>query len=145
MADLPPDPARLRAILAHLDRQLADTDAIRAYLRLQREALQRALQAAGRPPRPTRPQPRPALAPLPFPAERPPNGPTGAGDGYMLESKRHPKTPQPAVLHVANCTMAGRKTSPISAAQFRTVVRDTEYIETSGFCRPEAKPDDTAG
>ncbi|MFI5814959.1 hypothetical protein ACIA7S_28870 [Streptomyces sp. NPDC051643] len=70
MSDLPPDPARLRAILAHLDRQLADTDTIRTYLRLQREQVQRALHAAGRPPRQSRPQVRPALAPPPFPAER---------------------------------------------------------------------------
>ncbi|WP_329296250.1 DUF6233 domain-containing protein [Streptomyces sp. NBC_01455] len=145
MSDLPPDPARLRAILAHLDRQLADADTIRTYLRLQREEVQRALHAAGRPPRPSRPQVRPALAPPPFPAERSPNGPTRAGDGYMLEIKRHPKDPQPAVLHTDSCTKASRKTSPISAAQFRAAARDTEFIETCSFCRPEAKPDDTAG
>ncbi|MER6443106.1 DUF6233 domain-containing protein [Streptomyces sp. NPDC001185] len=147
MSDLPPDPARLRAILAHLDRQLADADTIRTYLRLQREEVQRALQAASRPARPTRstrPQLRPALTPAPFPAERSPSGPTGVGDGYMLEIKRHPTDPRPGVLHVDSCTMANRKTSPISAAQFRVAIRDTEYIETCSFCRPEAKPDDTA-
>ncbi|MFJ4931706.1 DUF6233 domain-containing protein [Streptomyces sp. NPDC088736] len=145
MSDLPPDPARLRAILAHLDRQLADTDTIRIYLQLQRQEVQRALQAAGRPPRPQRPQPlRPALTPPPFPAERSPIGPTGTGDGYMLEIKSHPKDPRPGVLHIDSCTMASRKTSPISADQFRVALRDTEYIETCSFCRPEAKPDDTA-
>ncbi|MFE5143728.1 DUF6233 domain-containing protein [Streptomyces fagopyri] len=148
MSDLPPDPARLRAILAHLDRQLADADTIRTYLRLQREEVQRALQAAGRPAQPTRstrPQLRPALTPTPFPAERSPTGPTGAGDGYMLEIKSHPKDPQPGILHADSCTMASRKTSPISAAQFRVAIRDTEYIETCNFCRPEAKPDHASG
>ncbi|MFD8421790.1 DUF6233 domain-containing protein [Streptomyces sp. NPDC059466] len=145
MSDLPPDPARLRAILAHLDRQLADAETISTYLRLQREEVQRALQAAGRPPRPPRPQLRPALAPPPSPAERSPNGPTRAGDGYMLENKRHPKDPEPAVLHVDSCAKASRKTSPISAAQFRIAIRDTQYIKTCSFCRPEDKPDDTAG
>ncbi|MEU7337344.1 DUF6233 domain-containing protein [Streptomyces sp. NPDC007074] len=145
MSDLPPDPARLRAILAHLDRQLADTDTIRTYLQLQRQEVQRALQAAGRPPRPSQPQPlRPARTPPPFPVERSPTGPTGAGDGYMLEIKSHPKDPRPGVLHVDSCTRASRKTSPISPAQFRVAIRDTEYIETCSFCRPEAKPDDTA-
>ncbi|WP_393072309.1 DUF6233 domain-containing protein [Streptomyces sp. LN704] len=145
MSDLPPDPARLRAILAHLDRQLADTDTIRTYLRLQRDEVQRALHAAGRPSRPPRPQLRPALVPPPFPVERSPNGPTGSGNGYMLEMKRHPKDPQPAVLHVDSCTRASRKTSPISAAQFHVAVRDTEYIKTCSFCRPKDKPDDTSG
>ncbi|WP_331728538.1 MULTISPECIES: DUF6233 domain-containing protein [unclassified Streptomyces] len=144
MSDLPPDPARLRAILAHLDRQLADTDTLRTYLRLQRDEVQRALHAAGRPLRqPQQPQARRSLSPV-RPAEPPPNGPTGAGDGYMLESKRHPKDPQPAVLHVDSCTKANRKASPISAAQFHVAIRDTEYIKTCDFCRPEDKPDDTA-
>ncbi|MGW3633486.1 hypothetical protein ACWD7F_25580 [Streptomyces sp. NPDC005122] len=40
--------------------------------------------------------------------------------------------------------MANQKTSPISAAQFRVALRDTENIETCNFCRPEAKPDDTS-
>ncbi|MFI5817369.1 DUF6233 domain-containing protein [Streptomyces sp. NPDC051643] len=129
-------------ILTHLDRQLADTDTIRTYLRLQREEVQRALAAAGRPPRPLRPpRPQPSLPPA-RPAERPPNSPTGSGAGYMLEIKRHPKDPRPAVLHVDSCTMASQKTSPISAAQFRVALRDTENIEPCGFCRPEDKPND---
>jgi hypothetical protein len=86
MSDLPPDPARLRAILAHLDRPLADTDTLRTYLRLQREQVQQALHAA-RPARSPRPQTRPARPPA-TPAERPPNATTGTGDGYMLEIKR---------------------------------------------------------
>ncbi|MET8412961.1 DUF6233 domain-containing protein [Streptomyces sp. NPDC005195] len=60
----------------------------------------------------------------------------------MLEIKRHPKDPRPAVLHVDDCTMANQKTSPISAAQFRVALRDTENIEPCGFCRPEDKPND---
>lgn len=151
MSELPPDPARLRAILTHLDQQLADTDTIRTYLHLQREEVQRALQAAARQPaRPQRPphrQTRPALAPAPFPSltERHPNGPTGAGDGYMLEIKRHPKDPEPAVLHVDSCTRATRKTSPITPDEFRVALRDTEYVQTCRYCRPEDKPDNATG
>ncbi|MFF2384543.1 DUF6233 domain-containing protein [Streptomyces sp. NPDC058108] len=62
----------------------------------------------------------------------------------MLEIKSHPTNPRPGVLHVDNCTRASRKTSPISADQFRVAIRDTEYIKTCSFCRPEAKSDDTA-
>lgn len=146
MSELPPDPARLHAILAHLDRQLADTDTLRTYLRLQREEVLRALQTARqptRPPRPTQRQVRPALAPAPFPnlTARQPNGPTGAGDGYMLEIKRHPKDPEPAVLHVDSCTRATQKTSPITPDEFRVALRDTEYVQTCRYCRPEDEPD----
>ncbi|MEU1536185.1 DUF6233 domain-containing protein [Streptomyces fagopyri] len=149
MSELPPDPARLRAILTHLDKQLADTDTIRTYLRLQREQVQRALQAtAEQPGRPSRQrQARPALAPAPVPSltAQHPNRPTGTGDGYMLETKHHPTDPQPAILHVDSCTRAGRKTSPITVDQFRVALRDTEYIETCSHCRPEDKPDKATG
>ncbi|MEU3248616.1 MULTISPECIES: DUF6233 domain-containing protein [unclassified Streptomyces] len=149
MSELPPDPARLRAILAHLDKQLADTDTIRTYLHLQREEVQRALHAAAQPARPPRPQrqARPTLAPAPFPSltERHPNGPTGTGDGYMLEIKRHPKDPEPAILHIDSCTRATRKTSPITPDEFRVALRDTEYVQTCSYCRPEDKPDDATG
>ncbi|MER7226466.1 hypothetical protein [Streptomyces rubradiris] len=43
MTELPPDPPRLRAILAHLDRQVAENDTIGRYLRLQRDAVRRHL------------------------------------------------------------------------------------------------------
>ncbi|MGW7244218.1 hypothetical protein [Streptomyces sp. NPDC054804] len=43
MSELPPDPPRLRAILAHQDRQLADTETIAPYLRLPRDAVQATL------------------------------------------------------------------------------------------------------
>lgn len=74
MSELPPDPRRLRAILAHLDKQLSDNAAVAAYLDeqladsktvgtyllLQRKAVQTALTQAeatslGHPRRPIRP------------------------------------------------------------------------------------------
>ncbi|MEU1535922.1 DUF6233 domain-containing protein [Streptomyces fagopyri] len=57
----------------------------------------------------------------------------------MLEIKRHPTDPQPAVLHINSCTRPSRKTSPIAAGQFRVALRDTE---TCNYCRPEDKPND---
>ncbi|MFD8741288.1 hypothetical protein ACFV06_41210, partial [Streptomyces sp. NPDC059618] len=50
MSELPPDPQRLRAILAHLDQQIAHTETIGTYLRLQRDAVQAALDRAEHPP-----------------------------------------------------------------------------------------------
>ncbi|MDF3142984.1 MULTISPECIES: hypothetical protein [unclassified Streptomyces] len=53
MNESPPDPARPRVILAHLDKQLADIETVGVYLCLQRDAVQRALATAERP-RPVR-------------------------------------------------------------------------------------------
>lgn len=46
MNELPPDPPRLRAILAHLDKQIADTETVATYLRLQRHAVLTAISRA---------------------------------------------------------------------------------------------------
>ncbi|MEU8718632.1 hypothetical protein [Streptomyces sp. NPDC048663] len=43
MSELPPDTPCLRAILTHPEKQIADTDTIGTYLRLQRGAVQVAL------------------------------------------------------------------------------------------------------
>ncbi|MFF4316920.1 hypothetical protein ACWDFR_39180 [Streptomyces sp. 900105755] len=48
MNELPPDAPRLRAILAYLDKQLADTDTVATYLRLQSGAVVAALSRAER-------------------------------------------------------------------------------------------------
>ncbi|MFF5438765.1 hypothetical protein [Streptomyces achromogenes] len=50
MTELPPGPPRLRAILAHLDRQVAQTDTIGRYLHLQRDTVRKALAAPSRRP-----------------------------------------------------------------------------------------------
>src|ERR1041384_1991749 len=39
MSALPPDAPRLRAILHHLDQQIADSETVARYLRLQRDAV----------------------------------------------------------------------------------------------------------
>lgn len=64
MNELPPDAARLRAILEHLDRQAADNEAVGIYLRLQRDKVRKALAAAEEPP--PRPAVRPALTNMPY-------------------------------------------------------------------------------
>lgn len=59
--ELPPDAARLRVILAWLDKQIADNATVGTYLQLQRDAVARALkgaQGAQQPRRPARQPPR---------------------------------------------------------------------------------------
>ncbi len=129
MSELPPDPPRLRAILAHLEQQIADNATIGIYLRLQHDAVRKALTGAERQQTQARQKPD----------DRRPGAPTGTGDGYMLEQKRHPKDPRPGHLHVDDCTMANQKTSPITQDQLRVALRDTEHIEPCGFCRPQDK------
>ena len=46
MSELPPDPPRLRVILAHLNQQLTANETVGIYLRLQRDAVQNALARA---------------------------------------------------------------------------------------------------
>lgn len=131
MSELPSDPPRLRAILAHLDRQLADNQTIGIYLRLQREAVQAALTTADRqkpPPAQRRPAPRPAQAP------------TDPATGYKMEPKKHPKAPQPALIHVADCTMNDRRTTPMTEHAARLALKDPiqpKITEACPFCRPD--------
>ncbi|MFF4307912.1 hypothetical protein [Streptomyces sp. NPDC001601] len=71
MNELPPDSPRLRAILAHLDKQIADTETVATYLRLQRHAVLAAISRAElrAVPRPVISAPkRPPAAPVASPA-----------------------------------------------------------------------------
>ncbi|MFF0290048.1 hypothetical protein [Streptomyces sp. NPDC005262] len=49
MSELPPDPPRLRAILAHLNQQLTGNETVVIYLRLQRDAVQAVLTRTEQP------------------------------------------------------------------------------------------------
>ncbi|MET8615882.1 DUF6233 domain-containing protein [Streptomyces misionensis] len=128
MSDLPPDPPRLRAILEHLDRQVAETETIGIYLRLQRDEVRKALaRAASAPTRARVPQ-------RPGPQQRAPSA------EYLMESKLGPDDPLPVVVHVGACTIRqGRRTpSAISAQQARMVLTDTVIgAEPCPICRPE--------
>ncbi|MFK0173443.1 DUF6233 domain-containing protein [Streptomyces sp. NPDC090306] len=119
---LPPDPARLRALLAYIDRQVAETDTIGTWLRLQRDAVQRALASADRPQRQERP---PARRTAP------------AGHSYLLESKRGPNDSLPPAVHRADCTMNSRPTSPLTEQDARMALTPGVGAEPCEFCRPE--------
>ncbi|MFH7340687.1 DUF6233 domain-containing protein [Streptomyces sp. KHY 26] len=130
MSDLPPDPPRLRAILEHLERQVAETETIGIYLMLQRDevrkALARATSAPARSRTPHRSEPRQCRPSAEF----------------LMESKSGPDDPLPVVVNVGACTIRqGRRTpSAISAQQARTVLTDTVIgAEPCPICRPENK------
>jgi hypothetical protein len=122
--ELPRDAPRLRAILAHLDQQIADTATVATYLRLQRDAVHRALTAAD----PPRLEPQQA----PPKADRRPTA------EYLLEPKAHPKHPMPVIVHKRDCTMSQRAPKGITAHEARTALED-EVIsaEACQFCRPD--------
>ncbi|WP_329390320.1 DUF6233 domain-containing protein [Streptomyces sp. NBC_01716] len=63
--------------------------------------------------------------------------PTGPG-GYVIEPKRHPTHPEPALIHLADCTMPQRKTLPIEASAARLgLTEDPETVAACEFCAPE--------
>ncbi|MFG2277543.1 DUF6233 domain-containing protein [Streptomyces asoensis] len=132
MSELPPDPPRLRAILAHLDQQLADTETIGTYLRLQRAAVEAALTRAEHPPA-RRPGPRakgatglPALPPTPI------------RSGFVVQQKRTPRGPEPATVHLSDCTMIEGTPTPIGDHDARAALTDPN-IAACAFCRPDTE------
>lgn len=135
MAELPPDAPRLRVILAHLDRQIAETDTVGTYLRLQRDAVQRALARAEPPPRKERSPgrlakgasgPLPALTRLAQTAE------------YAVQQKCSADDPNPAVIHLASCEeiTGASRTAPSDEA--RAALMDPSFVPCLA-CRPETE------
>jgi len=56
---------------------------------------------------------------------------------YVLEPKPHPKHPQPALIHLADCTMPQRATSPVDDNQARiALTRDPDTFAACEFCAP---------
>ncbi|WP_432027480.1 DUF6233 domain-containing protein [Streptomyces sp. 1222.5] len=125
MTDLPPDEPRLRQILAHLDRQLAETETVGVYLRLQRDAVRQALAATDRPPPGPAPAPaRPAVE-APRPAE------------YMVEQRLQAGHPLAAAVHVAGCRQTERETRAVSAGDARQALTgDPKFFRACDFCQP---------
>ncbi|OIJ88273.1 DUF6233 domain-containing protein [Streptomyces colonosanans] len=136
MSALPPDAPRLRAILRHLEEQIADNETLGIYLHLQRDAVRAALaraerKTAHRSQRPSRPR-----RPAPPPADAPDRGELRA-TGYVIEPKRHPKHPKPALIHLADCTAPQRDTMPVARDQARLgLVKDAEHIAACEVCAP---------
>ena len=132
LSQLPPDLPRLRTILAHLDRQIAENHTIGIYLRLQRDAVREALTRAER--RPPRRQsrvkgagPLPGFTPLP-----------AAGAGFVVQQKRTAAGPEPALIHLADCTMIEGRPHRIRADEARAALTDPN-VEACRLCRPDTE------
>jgi hypothetical protein len=129
--ELPPDPARLRAILAHLEQQRADNETIGIYLRLQRDAIQAALAQAEAPaPRkPRLPKGGAGLGPVTQISVRP---------QFVVQQRRTPKGPEPAIIHLGDCSMVEGTPHRISEHDARVSLTDPN-IEACAFCRPDSE------
>lgn len=56
---------------------------------------------------------------------------------YVLEPKQNPKHPQPALVHLADCTMPQRDTMPVKADAARVgLTKDPGNIAACEFCAP---------
>ncbi|EST24403.1 hypothetical protein M878_30795 [Streptomyces roseochromogenus subsp. oscitans DS 12.976] len=119
-------------ILAHLDERLTENETVRIYLHLQRKAVQAALTQAEAPParRPSRPvkgaKGLPALAQAPNRI------------GFVVQQKRTPMGPEPALIHVSDCTKIQGTPHRIRADEARAALTDPN-IEPCGFCRPDTE------
>ena len=131
MNELPSDPARLRAIQAHLAQQLADNETVGIYLRLQRAAVQAALAAAEAPPprKPRLPKGGAGLGPVVQISVRP---------AFVVQQKRTPRGPEPAIIHQADCSMIEGPPHRITEHDARVALTDPT-IEACGFCRPDSE------
>jgi hypothetical protein len=130
MTELPPDPPRLRVILAHLEQQLAETETVGIYLRLQRDAVRQALAATEKAPG-RRPLPRPQRPALEAPAQQ-------QASRYKVEEKLREGHPLGAAIHVADCAMPQRETRPIEAGLARdALTKDKRFFRACEFCTPE--------
>ncbi|MGW9028269.1 DUF6233 domain-containing protein [Streptomyces sp. NPDC055722] len=132
MAELPPDPARLRAILAFLEKRVAENETVGIYLRLQRDAVREALtRAEGL--EPTGPRARRGRPTLPAPAS---SGRTTGAPGFTVERRKRAMGPEPARIHTDDCTTGGTK-HPVGAEEARAALVDPT-VEACPFCRPDA-------
>ncbi|MFE6620504.1 DUF6233 domain-containing protein [Streptomyces sp. NPDC057740] len=130
MAVLPPDARRLRAILAYLEARIAENETVGIYLRLQSDAVRTALAGAEETPR-TPPAPerrRPTL----------PSFAPGHPGTYVVQQKRTPDGPEPAVIHTTDCTMIEGTPHPIRPHEARAALTDPN-IEPCAFCRPDSE------
>ncbi|MEU6303696.1 DUF6233 domain-containing protein [Streptomyces chartreusis] len=155
MAELPPDARRLRAILAYLDEQIAGHETVGIYLRLQREAVRAELtrvesRQVPEPPKASEPQksserpsqsPRPRQQPRQAPAALSPFAPSREmrqSTGFVVQQKRTPNGPEPAVIHTGDCTMIEGTPHRIGDHDARAALTDPN-IEPCAFCRPDSE------
>ncbi|MGW1622275.1 DUF6233 domain-containing protein [Streptomyces sp. NPDC002172] len=138
---LPPDTARLRVILAHLEHQMADHETVGIYLRLQHDAVRAALARAER-----RAVPRPVIsAPKRPPGNRrAPGGgrePDGRPEiGYVVERNSPSDATAGAVIHIAGCARAPQdaRTTEREVAR-KALADDPRFFAACAHCRPDTE------
>lgn len=129
--ELPPDAPRLREILEYLDRQLDNHTTVGIYLQLQRDAVQAALAKAEAPParRPRLPKGGKNLGPVAQISVRP---------QFVVQQKRTPRGPEPAIIHLGDCGMIEGTPHRITEHDARVALTDPT-IEACQFCRPDSE------
>ncbi|MEU3521371.1 DUF6233 domain-containing protein [Streptomyces sp. NPDC006654] len=134
MNELPPDPPRLRAILAHLDKQIADTETVAAYLRLQRRDVVAAISRAER-----KAIPRPVIsAPKRPPAASPRESSSRPSARFVVERPRGAS--KAALIHISNCPKGFTASRPIEADLVRqALMNDPKGFQACDVCRPDTE------
>ncbi|GAA0661883.1 hypothetical protein GCM10009535_46840 [Streptomyces thermocarboxydovorans] len=125
MSELPPDPPRLREILAYLDGQLANTETIAIFLRLQRDKVKMA--------QPERPRGNVKEGGRLTGFAQP-----SAKTGYVVQQKRTPHGSEPTFIHLADCSMIEGTPHRIRPDEARAALADRN-IEPCQFCRPDTE------
>ncbi|MEV6763475.1 DUF6233 domain-containing protein [Streptomyces sp. NPDC051105] len=130
---LPPDPARLRVILAHLDKQMADHETVGIYLRLQRDAVQAAISRA---------ELRAVSKPVVSAPKRPPGARRDLGgqpsSGYVVERNNPRDATEGAVIHTAGCARVPHDARPAGIETVReALANDPRFFTACERCRPD--------
>ncbi|MER5917791.1 DUF6233 domain-containing protein [Streptomyces sp. NPDC001982] len=130
MSQLPPDPARLRVILAWLDDQITDNATLNTYLKVQHHAVTQALARAEGEQQPAQPPPAsPATPP------RMTTLPTFTGDrggGFKVVERAGSDL---VSLHVGDCDLDDGPARSVDAHEAVAVLRDG--MAACVFCRPD--------
>ncbi|MGW1796896.1 DUF6233 domain-containing protein [Streptomyces sp. NPDC001984] len=128
MSELPPDPARLRVILAWLDDQITDNATLNTYLKVQHHAVTQALaQAEG--------EQQPAQPPAAPPATPPRMTATFTGDrggGFKVVERSGSDL---VSLHVGDCDLDDGPTRRVDPHEALAALR--EGLAACSVCRPD--------
>ncbi|MFE9127116.1 DUF6233 domain-containing protein [Streptomyces sp. NPDC007148] len=144
MPDLPPDPERLRVLLAWLTERREENETVGIWLRLQRDAVERALDeaeggtAAEKPALQPEPQPEPAperpsrgIRPLHTFTQRAGGG--SGGSSFLLEYRAQ-GVGERVIVHADDCDSAGDG-KPIGAHDAQAAI--VGGAAACAFCQPD--------
>lgn len=142
MSDLPPDAKRLEELLRWLDERIAENQTVGLYLALQRDAVQKALDAVddtedaedgeGRLPAVGSSGRGTAAAAIPPTAP----DPRRPGKPFRLERMKTEHGPLPTRVHTTDCSMAGDLAHAVNAVEARLAITDSG-LPACEFCRPQ--------